>query len=69
MIGIQCVPWRGVSGEIGWREGAGDGEGEGEGEGEGGRCRLFLDRCNLFIEYPVYPAAVTIVSGSMCTIR
>ena len=24
-----------MSGEIGWREGAGKGEGEGEGEGEG----------------------------------
>ena len=39
-----------MSGEIGWREGAGEGEGEGEGEDEGGRCRLFLDHCNLFIE-------------------
>ena len=32
MIGIKYVPWRSMSGEIRWREGAGEGEGEGEGE-------------------------------------
>ena len=29
MIGIKYVPWRSMSGEIGWGAGAGAGEGEG----------------------------------------
>ena len=44
------------------------GEGAHAHAGEG-RVLKFFYHDNLFIEYPVHPAAATIVSVSMCTIR